>query len=392
MTNNSAVLTTTRPSSLSKALSKALSTSLACVVLAGCGGKNIDTPSSPPQTITNSAQQPAPASQFDLSHWYLTVPLDEDGDRVSDVYDVSELKTYSHPEFFYLNEQKHMVFATPNRAATERTSTNTRSELRYMFRGEDTSILEGSPSNNFALATHKNPQQFAAIGGKLDATLHVDHVAINAGYPNKPPAYSVVIGQVHAFQLDDNKQKAGYGWGNEPLKISYKKWPNHKTGSVFWTYERNLATDNPERIDIAYPVWGNNWDDAADPGENGIALGEEFSYTINIFENVMHLVFTSTKHPTVHHQINLANNVDANGDVDEADYPYAYQDETLYFKAGAYNQCSTKQNDPSFRYPGCAGTGDWTTDLANGDYTKVTFSALTAGPATPMPSSMTVQK
>ena len=143
MTNNSAVLTTTRPSSLSKALSKALSTSLACVVLAGCGGKNIDTPSSPPQTITNSAQQPAPASQFDLSHWYLTVPLDEDGDRVSDVYDVSELKTYSHPEFFYLNEQKHMVFATPNRAATERTSTNTRSELRYMFRGEDTSILEG---------------------------------------------------------------------------------------------------------------------------------------------------------------------------------------------------------------------------------------------------------
>ncbi|QHJ13020.1 Alginate lyase [Paraglaciecola mesophila] len=385
MTIKSAVLTTSR------SLSIAISTSLASVVLAGCGGKNINTPAGVSQTGSNSDQQLAPASQFDLSHWYLTVPLDDDDDHVSDVYDVAKLKTYSHPDFFYLNEQNHMVFATPNRAATERTSTNTRSELRYMFRGEDLSIAEGAPNNNFALAAHKNAQQFAAIGGRLDATLHVDHVAINAGYPNKPPAYSVVIGQVHAFQLDDNKQRDGYGWGNEPLKISYKKWPNHKTGSVFWTYERNLATKDPKRIDIAYPVWGNNWDNPADPGDKGIALGEEFSYTINIFENVMHLVFTSANHPKVHHQINLANNIDAKGDVDDSDYPYAYQDETLYFKAGAYNQCSTKQNDPSFRYPACAGTGDWETDFANGDYTKVTFSALIAAPATPMSSSVAVQ-
>ena len=222
------------------------------------------------------------------------------------------------------------------------------------------------------------------MGGKLEATLHIDHVAQNAKHPNKPPAYSVVVGQVHAYQLGDTEQRPGLGWGNEPLKISYKKWPNHKTGSVFWAYERNLATDEPNRIDIAYPVWGSNWDNSLDPGENGIALGEEFSYTVNIYENTMYLTFSSAKHSTVNYQINLANNIDANGIIDSADHPSGYKDETLYFKAGAYNQCSTKTDDPSFRYPACAGTGDWKTDVLNGDYTKVTFSKLIVGPATPL--------
>lgn len=357
------------------------SVSLACVLLAGCG--NTTTSTEAPQKPLSTVKQ-LPASKFDLSHWYLTVPLDEDNDQVSDIYDVPAIKHFSHSDFFYLDENNHLVFATPNRAATERTSTNTRSELRYMIRGNNVSIPEGAPSNNFALAANKSAEQYASVGGKLTATLHVDHVAQNAGYPHKPPAYSVVVGQVHSFQLDDAMQVPGLGWGNEPLKISYKKWPNHEKGSVFWTYERNLAKDDPDRIDIAYPVWGSNWDDATDPGDDGIALGEEFSYTVNIYNNVMHLVFTSAKHGTVHQQINLADNTDANGEIDKADYPFAYKDETLYFKAGAYNQCSTKLNDPSFRYPACPGTGDWATDVANGDYTKVTFSSLVVGPASPM--------
>ncbi|WP_166422298.1 polysaccharide lyase family 7 protein [Paraglaciecola sp. 20A4] len=358
-----------------------MSASLICLFLAGCGS---ETASIPAQKDNSNAAERLPASKFDLSHWYLTVPLDANRDQVSDIYDVPDIKTFSDPNFFYLDEDDHMVFASPNRAATERTSTNTRSELRYMIRGNDLSIPEGAPGNNFALASNKTAEQYAAVGGKLEASLHVDHVARNAGYPNKPPAYSVVVGQVHSFQLDDALQVPGLGWGNEPLKISYKKWPNHEKGSVFWTYERNLATDDPDRIDIAYKVWGSNWDDATDPGDGGIALGEEFSYTVNIYQNVMHLVFTSAKHGTVHHQINLADNTDANGEVDKADYPYAYKDETLYFKAGAYNQCSTKANDPSFRYPACPGSGDWETDVENGDYTKVTFSKLAVSPATPM--------
>lgn len=355
---------------------------LLCVALASCDGSRQATVDGHEEY--SAAIQQVPASKFDLSHWSLTVPLDINNDGVSDIFDAPSIQTYSHPDFFYLDNAGNLVFATPNRAATERTSTNTRSELRYMSRGNDTSIAESSPLNNFSLAAHPQAEKFSAVGGKLEATLHIDHVAQNAKHPKKPPAYSVVVGQVHAYQLDDTEQKPGLGWGNEPLKISYKKWPNHKTGSVFWAYERNLATDDPNRIDIAYPVWGSNWDNSSDPGEDGIALGDAFSYTVNIYKNTMYLTFSSAKHPTVNYQINLANNIDANGIIDTADHPSGYKDETLYFKAGAYNQCSTKADDPSFRYPACAGTGNWKTDVLNGDYTKVTFSKLIVGPATPL--------
>ena len=65
---------------------------------------------------------------------------------------------------------------------------------------------------------------------KLEATLHVDHVSLNAGYPNKEPAYSVVVGQI---RLSIPSQDHGYGWGNEPLKISYKNGPTMNMGRCF---------------------------------------------------------------------------------------------------------------------------------------------------------------
>ena len=321
-----------------------------------------------------------PASKFDLSHWSITMPLDEDGDGSADVLGTPELQSYSHPEFFYLDKDDRMVFTSPNKATTSPTSTNTRSELRYMSRGSDTSIKTASPANNFALASHEEADKFAAIGGKLEVTMQVDHVSLNAGNPHKPPAYSVVIGQIHG--LKRKEKTGGFGYGNEPLKISYKKWPGHKTGSVYWTYERNLPVEDPNRIDIAYPVWGNNWDDPSDPGERGIALGEVFSYTVNVHEDTIYLTFESENHDTVRHQINLADNVDANGIVDPYDHTEGYAQESLYFKAGTYNQCSTKV-DKSWRYPACPGTGDWHRDKANGNYASSRFHRLHVSNSTP---------
>ena len=324
----------------------------------------------------------APGSKFDLSHWSITVPLDQDNDGVADKIGVGELENYSHANFFYLDEQDRMVFVSPNKATTSPTSTNVRSELHYMLRGDDKSVEQSSFDNNFALSSNLESHQLTHLGGKMQATLQVDHVSLSAKYANKPPAYSVVIGQIHAVKWDEKIN--GFGWGNEPLKISYKKWPNHETGSVFWAYERNLAVDNPARTDIAYTVWGSDWDDSTDPGEKGIALGEEFSYTVNVYGDVMHLVFESAKQGRVHHQINLANNIDANNIADENDHPLGYRDEMLYFKAGSYNQCSTRDEVISFRYPACGGTGDWKTDEANGDYSKATFSEVVVSPADPM--------
>lgn len=322
---------------------------------------------------------PVPADKFDLSQWNITLPADKNRDKKPDTVTVKKLKKYSHPDFFYLDDQGRMVFASPNKAATTKNTSNARSELRQMLRGTNTGIKTHSAGNNFAVRARKGSDKYASIGGRLDATLHVDHVARRAGDPDTKAAYSAVVGQIHAVKYKNTK--SGFGYGNEPIKIYYKKFPGHENGSVFWNYERNLAKKDPNREDISYPVWGNTWENKNDPGAKGIALGEEFSYTINVHENTMYLTFTSPKHPTVKYKRSLVHNVGADGKVDPLDNKYSYGGDSLYFKAGVYNQCSTKKGGGSW-YAGCPGTGDWAVDKANGDYAQATFSKLTVGPST----------
>lgn len=320
-----------------------------------------------------------PGSKFDLSYWNITLPMDDNGDKKPDQVSVSDIQDYSHPEFFYLNDNGGLVFAAPNKAITTKNSSNTRSELRQMLRGTNTRYTTHGPENNWAVEARKGSDKFGAVGGKMEATLKVDHVALRAGDPKKAPAYSAVVGQIHAVKYKDTK--SGFGYGNEPIKIYYKKFPGHKTGSVFWTYERNLAKEDPKRTDIAYPVWGYDWKNPADPGEKGVELGEEFSYTINVHKNMMYLTFESEKHGTVKFTKSLVSQHDAFGKIDPDDNKYSYGGDSLYFKAGIYNQCSTSTKD-GFWYAGCPGTGDWATDKSNGDYAQATFSKLVIGPST----------
>jgi poly(beta-D-mannuronate) lyase len=331
-------------------------------------------------TASAKDKAPVPADKFDLSHWNITLPTDENKDKKVDTISTKKLKKFSHPDFFYLDDQNRMVFASPNKAFTTKNTSNTRSELRYMLRGNDTRIKTQSAANNFAVEARKDSDKFGSVGGRMDATLHVDHVARRAGDPKTKAAYSGVVGQIHATKYKNTS--SGFGYGNEPLKIYYKKFPDHEKGSVFWTYERNLPKDHDDRTDIAYPVWGNTWKNMEDPGDAGIGLGEEFSYTVNVHKNTMHLTFTHPTRPPVKYSINLANNIDAYGNVDALDNKYSYGGDTLYFKAGMYNQCSTKKGG-GFWYAGCPGTGEWAVDKANGDYAQATFSKLVVGPSTP---------
>lgn len=321
-----------------------------------------------------------PSEKFDLSKWYITLPVDENSDGKVDNISVADLQGFHHPDFFYLDDNGNMVFTAPNKALTTKNSTNTRSELRQMPKGSDSRIKTQSPKNSFTVASNPLAERFASIGGKMEATLKIDHVAKRAEYPDKPPAFSVVIGQIHATKWD--KKVQGFGWGNEPLKIYYKKWPEHQTGSVFWTYERNLPKTDQNRTDIAYPVWGHTWENPADPGPDGIALGEELSYTVNVHEDIMYLTFETDGQQTVKYEINLSNAMNAYGKLDELDHPYGYTLDWNYFKAGAYNQCSTSKKK-GFWYPGCLGTGNWEIDKANGDYAQVSFSKLALSPGTP---------
>jgi len=319
----------------------------------------------------------SPGDYFDFKFWKLTLPLDANQDGKVDEISVRSLSDYSHPDFFYLDDDKNLVFTAPNKAKTTSGSSNTRSELRQMLRGRNTRIGTHDPKNNFSLRAHKGYRRFATVGGQMEATLKVLHVARNAANELKKPAYSVVVGQIHADKDQDviNEGK-GFGWGNEPIKIYYKKWPNHSTGSVFWTYERNLPRNDSDRTDIAYPVWGNTWENPNDPGPEGIALGQWFNYNINVHKNIMYLTFrTADAAKTVTYQVDLSDNVDPYGNADPKDNPRGYSGDAMYFKAGAYNQCSTLDKDGIW-YAGCAGTGDWPTDEANGDYASVAFRRI----------------
>ena len=329
---------------------------------------------------TPEATNVAPAKTFDLSHWKLTLPVDDNKDGKADSIRVDSLQSYIHPDFFYLDEQGDMVFTSPNKGGRTTNSSNIRSELRYMIRGSNRKLDNSGPLNNCALASHPRASEFAAIGGRMLATLHVDHVPLNANRPNDNSAYAGVIGQIHGVRL---KQPGdGFGYGNEPLKIVYKKWPEHKTGSVYWHYERNQPSGHPHKKDIAYPVWGKPRTDSSDPGELGIALGEDFSYIVNVHEDTMYLTFVSPRLGRVTHEVNLANNIDPNGKADEKDHPDGYAKDAHYFKAGVYNQCRAilKKDETESR---CQGTGDWATDKANGDYFQVSFSRLNVTQAVP---------
>jgi len=346
-------------------LSKTLLLTAGAVVLASCSSTTTKT--------SETVKILFPADKFDLSHWKITLPTDLNKDGKIDEISVKNIQKFAHPYFFALNTNNEMVFTVPNKAITSANSTNTRSELRQMPRGKNTKIKTHSAKNNFGIAS--NPKA-KIIGGKLNASLKVNHVAKHAGYPDKRPAYSVVVGQIHATKDKSIVAEGkGFGYGNEPIKIYYKKWPNHDKGSVFWNYERNLEKKDKNRTDIAYPVWGNTWENPAAPGDAGIALGEEFSYEINVHGDIMYLTFETANQKTVKYEINLANNVDANGKVDSKDNAKGYEGDFLYFKAGAYNQCSTKDASGDW-YTACPGTGDWATDRANGDFTSVAFTKL----------------
>ena len=163
-----------------------------------------------------------------------------------------------------------VVYKTPNSGITSRTSSNTRTEL-----GEK---------------KHWTPE----VGGKLTGTLKVQHVS-TSGDASVPSSFSVVVGQIHSDE----------GHENEPLKIFYKKFPGHTKGSVFWNYEINTKGDNSGRWDFSSVVWGYDWSVVGESSteypnepEDGIALGEEFSYEVNVYKGTMYLTFTSKNHGT----------------------------------------------------------------------------------------------
>ena len=281
-----------------------------------------------------------------------------------------ELVNFQKKDFFHVQKEGEtdwVVFKTPNSGTTSKTSSNTRSEL------------------------HQKEYWDTEAGGKLTGTLKVTHVS-TSGDPRVAASYSVVVGQIHASK----------GHKNEPLKIYYKKFQGHTKGSVFWNYEINTEGDNSNRWDFSTAVWGDDMfvvgpNATKNPEEpaDGIALGEEFSYEINVYEGIMYLTFKSEGHETKTFTKNLiASDFVKKSDIpqqivdnffpigqDGTEKPTAYKGDMNYFKLGAYNQTNGK--DPKKNIVWATGSnvygGDIPQQYANGSYAEVWFKEATIG-------------
>jgi len=267
--------------------------------------------------------------------------------------------------FFYAHndgETDWVVYKTPNKGDTHGTSNNCKTELAQLKKWS------------------------AMTDANLKATCKVMNVPAT-GDARVAATYSVVIGQIHSAD----------GHENEPLKIFYKKFPGHTKGSVFWNYEINTAgDDNGGRWDYSEAVWGHDFS-IVGPTENtyppepanGIELGEEISYEVDVKDGIMSLNFMSEGHETVSFKKNLIVSAypkpsDMPEQVkglfvpigqDGVERSNAYADEGLFFKLGSYNQTNGKSPDVNGVW--CSGAethgGDLAKQYADGNYAEVWF-------------------
>ena len=293
---------------------------------------------------------------------------------MGDGTNVENLVDFENKDFFYTEiegTRRWVVYKTPNSGVTSKNSSNTRTEL------------------------HEKREWIPEEGGKLTGTCKVMQVSVS-GDARVAASYSVVVGQIHS----------GEGHENEPFKLFYKKFPGHTKGSVFWNYEINTeGDDNSGRWDYSTAIWGHDMsvvgkskDDFPSEPEDGIELGEEFSYEVNVYKGIMYLTFKSDGHKTRTFTKNLitseyVNKSDMPEQVknlfvpigqDGTERAIAYSGELGYFKQGAYNQTNGKAPEKNMVW--CAGAETFGGDIAkqyeNGCFTEVWFREATVGPGT----------
>lgn len=321
-----------------------------------CSSTEKESSESSPETEITYASDVIPF----FNHWNLILG---DGSNVGQAID------FENEDFFYATkdgETNWVVYKSPNAGDTHGTSNNTRTELAQL------------------------KKWYPMTAANMTATLKVMNVSAT-GDARVAASHSVVVGQIHSADLHEN----------EPLKIFYKKFPGHTNGSVFWHYEINTAgEDNAKRWDFSTAVWGNDFsvvgeEENSYPAEptDGIALGEEFSYEVDVKDGIMTLTFTSEGHETRTFTKNLIESeYTTTADIpqqtqdlfvpigqDGVERANAYSDEGLFFKLGCYNQTNGKSPEVNMNW--CSGAethgGDVHKQFADGNYAEVWFKEAT---------------
>jgi hypothetical protein len=254
-----------------------------------------------------------PGQNFDLTTWYLSQPFDHDANgKPDDVFEQYLAQGYEHPEVFYTADDGGLVFKSYIKGV--RTSNNTkyvRTELREMLRAGDLSIAtQGVNKNNWVFSSAPVADQKAAGGvdGIMNATLKIDHTTTTgeAGQVGR-----FIIGQIH--DKDD-----------EPIRLYYRKLPDQEKGTVYFAHE-NTRLGSDEFFPLVGGMNGIS--------DDGIALGEVFSYQIKVVGNTMTVTVMREGKP------------DAVQVVDMSESGYDVGGRYMYFKAGVYNQNNSGDPD-----------------------------------------------
>lgn len=276
-------------------------------------------------TITQAAREEssgeldpnkAPSQNFDLSTWKLNTP-ENNGSGFAKTISVSELNSgYEDDEYFYTADDGGMVFKCPiDGFKTSANTSYTRVELREMLRGTDTSIsTQGVNKNNWVFGTAPDSDKNAAAGydGEMTATLAINHVTTTGSSSH---IGRLIIGQIHAN--DD-----------EPIRVYYRKLKDNALGSIYFAHEPTDGNGDEQWIDVI----GSRSSSAANP-EDGIALNEKFTYTINVVGDLLTFTVSREGKEDVVQTVNMQNS------------GFNVSGQYMYFKAGIYQANNTGDAD-----------------------------------------------
>ncbi len=273
------------------------------VVVDAVSGTNPPPPPPPPDGGLDPSLPPS--GNFDLGNWKITLPDASEND-VAWMINGGEVANV-----FYTDPQTGgMVFQCPNRGGSTSGSSFSRTELREMLRGTNTSIrTKGINKNNWVISTANASNRNAAGGvdGVMVATLRVDRVS-TTGESSK--VGRVIVGQIH-------------GEDDEPIRLYYRKLPGNSKGSIYFASERWQGSDR------YFELIGSRSSSASNPTD-GIALGERWSYEIEMRGRDLTVTIFRENGQTVTETVQIDSE---------------YSGDWMYFKAGAYNQNNTGDAD-----------------------------------------------
>ena len=272
-------------------------------------------------TSSGSSYSSSKKADIELIDWYISVPIDKDGNGRADIIKEKELAAgWTDSNFFYRAKDGGYVFKAPTSGF--KTSLNTRYvrvELREMLRRGDKSIkTKGVNKNNWVFPTAPAEVRAAAggVGGTLEGTLAVNRVSTQG---SSGKVGRVIFAQIHAKK-------------HEPIRLYYRKLPNNKKGSIYFVHEPRNSDD------VIVNVIGSRGSKATDlDNADGIELDEKFSYRIDTDGKTIKVTIIRDGKP------------DVVSTLDISESGYDFPTEYMYFKAGAYAQDDSGIEDDYFQ-------------------------------------------